>query len=51
MSEISKNIRKITEAWGGKTTGSGIGDAVMDLYNSLPFGVTTEWLSLCQRRL
>ena len=42
MSGISKNIRKITEAWGGKTTGSGIGDAIMDLYNSLPFYSETE---------
>ena len=42
MSEISKNIRKIIKAWGGKTTGSGIGDAVMDLYNSLPFYSETK---------
>jgi hypothetical protein len=46
MSEISKNIRKITEAWGGKTTGSGIGDAVMDLYNSLPFYAETKVVAI-----
>lgn len=42
MSRISENIRKITKAWGGKTTGNGISDALSDLYNNLPFGVKTE---------
>lgn len=39
MSRISENIRKITRAWGGKTTGNGISDALLDLYNNLPFSV------------
>lgn len=38
MSRISENIRKITKAWGGKTTGNGISDAVRDLAENLPFG-------------
>lgn len=46
MSGISKNIRKITKAWGGETTGSGIGDAVRDLYDSLPFSVKTEMVEI-----
>ena len=42
MSRISENIRKITKAWGGKTTGNGISDALSDLYNNLPFGEETK---------
>lgn len=46
MSRISENIRKITKAWGGKTTGNGISDALSDLYNNLPFGVKTEMVEI-----
>ena len=46
MSRISENIRKITRAWGGKTTGNGISDALSDLYNNLPFGVKTEMVEI-----
>lgn len=46
MSRISENIRKIIRAWGGKTTGNGISDALSDLYNSLPFGTKTEMVEI-----
>ena len=46
MSRISENIRKITKAWGGKTTGNGISDALSDLYNNLPFGTKTEMVAI-----
>lgn len=46
MSRISENIRKMTKAWGGKTTGNGISDALSDLYNNLPFGVKTEMVEI-----
>lgn len=46
MSRISETIRKITKAWGGKTTGNGISDALSDLYNNLPFGVKTEMVEV-----
>lgn len=46
MSRISENIRKITKAWGGKTTGNGISDALSDLYNNLPFGTKTEMVEI-----
>lgn len=46
MSRISENIRKITRAWGGKTTGNGISDALSDLYNNLPFGAKTEMVEI-----
>lgn len=46
MSRIGENIRKITKAWGGKTTGSGIGDALEDLYNNLPFAQKTEMVKI-----
>ena len=43
---IDKIIRKITKAWGGKTTGSGIADALNDLYNNIPFGTKTEMVEI-----
>lgn len=46
MSRISENIRKITKAWGGKTTGNGISDAVRDLAENLPFGTKTEMVEI-----
>lgn len=46
MSRISENIRKITKAWGGKTTGNGISDALSDLYNNLPFGTKVETVEI-----
>lgn len=50
MSRISENIRKITKAWGGKTTGNGISDALSDLYNNLPFGTKVETVEILEEQ-
>lgn len=46
MSKIGESIRGITKAWGGKTYGSGIGDAIRDLADNLPFAVKTEMVEI-----